>query len=103
MSSGALSRLSGISTISASTDFLLIGLSAIIIGATGGAGKPLLREILASDAFSSVMEYGRHVTPLAYLLEGLPQNKLTQTIVDFDRLDESEVLKNGKWDVVFVT
>ncbi|KAG2143780.1 uncharacterized protein EDB93DRAFT_1154730 [Suillus bovinus] len=74
--------------------------TALILGATGAVGKNLLRELLASDQWSKVGEYGRRVTPEA----DLPQNrgKLEQKTLDFENLQEAG-LKDGRWDVVFVT
>ena len=76
------------------------GKSALIIGATGAVGKNLLRELVASSEFTRVGEYGRRVTPKDNLGEG--SSKLEQKAIDFEKLDEAG-LKDGKWDVVFVT
>ncbi|KAG1874414.1 hypothetical protein F4604DRAFT_1764655 [Suillus subluteus] len=74
--------------------------TALILGATGATGKHLLRELLSSDQWSKVGEYSRRVTPEA----DLPQNrgKLEQKTVNFENL-EAAGLKDGRWDVVFVT
>ncbi|KAG1738967.1 hypothetical protein EDB19DRAFT_1909016 [Suillus lakei] len=74
--------------------------TALIFGATGATGRQLLRELLSSDDWSKVGEYGRRVTPEA----DLPQNrgKLEQKTIDFENL-EAAGLKDGRWDVVFVT
>ncbi|KAG2345892.1 hypothetical protein BDR05DRAFT_95269 [Suillus weaverae] len=74
--------------------------TALILGATGATGRHLLRELLSSTEWSKVGEYGRRVTPEA----DLPQNrgKLEQKTVDFENL-EAAGLKDGRWDVVFVT
>ena len=72
----------------------------MIIGATGAVGKNLLRELVASSEFTRVGEYGRRVTPKDKLGEG--SSKLEQKAIDFEKLDEAG-LKDGKWDVVFVT
>lgn len=76
------------------------GKSALIIGATGAVGKNLLRELVASSEFTRVGEYGRRVTPKDKLGEG--SSKLEQKAIDFEKLEEAG-LKDGKWDVVFVT
>ena len=76
------------------------GKSALIIGATGAVGKNLLRELVASSEFTRVGEYGRRVTPKDKLGEG--SSKVEQKAIDFEKLDEAG-LKDGKWDVVFVT
>lgn len=71
----------------------------MIVGATGATGKHLLRELLASNKFTRVGEFGRRLTPV----DDLPgKEKLQQTVIDFEKLDE-EKLKAGKWDVVFIT
>ncbi|KAG1908087.1 uncharacterized protein F5891DRAFT_1124792 [Suillus fuscotomentosus] len=74
--------------------------TALILGATGATGRFLLRELLANDQWSKVGEYGRRVTPEA----DLPQNrgKLEQKTINFENL-EAAGLKDGRWDVVFVT
>ncbi|KAH9074955.1 hypothetical protein EDB83DRAFT_1883115 [Lactarius deliciosus] len=75
--------------------------SALILGATGQTGRHLLRELVASPTFSRVCEAGRRVTPV----EELPaqaSGKLEQKVIDFERLDEAG-LKDGNWDVVFIT
>ncbi|KAG8221102.1 hypothetical protein J3R82DRAFT_2623 [Butyriboletus roseoflavus] len=77
-----------------------IGKSALLLGGTGAVGKKLLAELLASDEWARVGEYGRHVsaTPQA---QG-PPAKLEQKVIDFEDLGKAE-LKAGRWDVVFVT
>ncbi|KAG0697933.1 hypothetical protein DFH29DRAFT_878356 [Suillus ampliporus] len=74
--------------------------TALVLGATGATGRHLLRELLASNQWSKVGEYGRRVTPEA----DLPQNRgtLEQKAIDFENLDAAG-LKDGRWDVVFVT
>ena len=70
----------------------------MIIGATGATGKNLLREILESDRFTRVGEFGRRVTPT----DNLPgKEKLQQTVIDFENLDRAAI-KSGNWDVVFL-
>jgi oxidoreductase len=75
--------------------------SALILGATGQTGRHLLRELIASPTFTRVCEAGRRVTSTADL-PAQASGKLEQKVIDFERLDESG-LKEGKWDVVFVT
>ncbi len=77
------------------------GKSALILGATGATGKNLLKELLLSPNFSRVGEYGRRVTPLENLPQGV-QGKLEQKTVDFDHI-EGAGLKDGKWDIVYLT
>ncbi|KAI0297452.1 hypothetical protein B0F90DRAFT_1739447 [Multifurca ochricompacta] len=78
--------------------------SALILGATGQTGLHLLRELIASPTFTRVCEAGRRVTPK----EDLPDlgengnDKFEQKVIDFERLEEAE-LKEGNWDVVFIT
>ncbi|KAL1759767.1 hypothetical protein FB107DRAFT_204430 [Schizophyllum commune] len=74
--------------------------SALIIGATGQTGGHLLKELLASPHFSKVGEYGRRVTAPDTLSEG--KEKLEQKTIDFENLSAAG-LKDGKWDVVYVT
>lgn len=74
------------------------GKSALLIGATGATGQHVLKQLLASKDFTRVGEYGRRVTE--NITEG--KEKLEQKTIDFEKL-ESAGLKEGKWDVVFIT
>lgn len=76
-----------------------LGFTALILGATGATGKHLLREILSSDRFTRVGEFGRSLTAE----EKLPvdHSKLDQKVIDFEKLD-SAGLSVGNWDVVFI-
>ncbi|KAI9458374.1 hypothetical protein BJY52DRAFT_1426482 [Lactarius psammicola] len=65
------------------------------------SGRYLLRELIASPTFSRVCEAGRRVTP-AEELPAQASEKLEQKVIDFERLDEAR-LKDGNWDVVFIT
>jgi len=76
------------------------GQSALLIGATGQAGQHVLKELLSSPHFTRVGEYGRKVTSAESIKSGA--DKLEQKVIDFEKLDESG-LKNGQWDVVFIT
>jgi len=76
------------------------GQSALLIGATGAVGKNVLKELLSSTHFTRVGEYGRRVTPLNSITTG--KEKLEQKEIDFEKVDEAG-LKDGKWDVVFIT
>ncbi|KDQ61911.1 hypothetical protein JAAARDRAFT_525851 [Jaapia argillacea MUCL 33604] len=75
-------------------------MSAIIFGATGATGKHVLKEVLASSHFTRVGEYGRRVTDSAQLSGG--KEKLEQKVIDFEKLGDAGI-KEGKWDVVFIT
>jgi len=55
---------------------------------------------LSSPHFTRVGEYGRRLTPSEELTTG--KDKLEQKVIDFERIQESN-LKDGKWDVVFIT
>lgn len=75
------------------------GLSALVFGSTGATGKHVLREVLSSDTFTRVGEYGRRVTST----DNLPnKEKLEQKVINFEKLDATTI-KNGRWDVVFIT
>lgn len=80
--------------------FGIAGKSALVLGATGATGRFLLQELLSSPAYSRVGEYGRRVTAPEAITTG--KEKLEQKTIDFEKLSESG-LKNGKWDVVFIT
>ncbi|KAH0836828.1 hypothetical protein J3R83DRAFT_8604 [Lanmaoa asiatica] len=75
------------------------GKSALLLGGTGAVGKHLLAELLASEEWTRVGEYGRRVS--ATPGRG-PPAKLEQKVINFEDLDKAE-LKAGRWDVVFVT
>ena len=81
-------------------DVLVTGKSALIIGATGQVGGKLLQELLKDPSFTRVGEYGRRVTPAESIQTG--KEKLEQKSIDFEKVEEAG-LKDGKWDVVFVT
>ncbi|KAF8809519.1 hypothetical protein BYT27DRAFT_7337251 [Phlegmacium glaucopus] len=74
--------------------------SALIVGATGQTGRHLLQSLLASPHFTRVGEYGRRVTSPRDITAG--KDKLEQKVIDFEKIQESG-LKQGKWDVVFIT
>lgn len=75
----------------------MTGKSALLLGGTGAVGKQLLAELLASDEWTRVGEYGRRVsTPPS------TQTKLEQKVIDFEDLGKAN-MKAGRWDVVFVT
>jgi len=74
--------------------------TALILGATGQTGRYLLQDLLASNRFTKVAEYGRRVTDKDQIKTGA--DKLEQKVIDFEKLSESG-LKDGKWDVVFIT
>jgi len=76
------------------------GQTALLVGASGQTGQYLLKHLLASPSFSKVSEYGRRVTDLESISKG--KEKLEQKVIDFEKLGESG-LKDGKWDVVFIT
>lgn len=78
----------------------LAGKSALLVGATGATGRYVLKELLASQQFTRVGEYGRRTTPLDQITAG--KEKLEQKTIDFKKLENSG-LKDGKWDVVFIT
>lgn len=78
------------------------GKSALIIGATGAVGKHVLRQLVASKEYHRVGEYGRRVTPKDQLGDSESVKKLEQKAIDFDKVEEAG-LKDGKWDVVFIT
>jgi oxidoreductase len=77
------------------------GKSALLLGGTGAVGKKLLAELLASDEWTRVGEYGRRVTAPSADADAAP-SKLEQKTIDFEALDGAG-LKDGRWDVVFVT
>jgi len=76
----------------------MTGQSALLIGATGQVGGHLLKELLASEHFTKVGEYGRRLTQ--DVTAG--KDKLEQKVIDFDKIQPGE-WAHSKWDVVFVT
>ncbi|KAG9040802.1 Protein fmp52, mitochondrial [Tulasnella sp. UAMH 9824] len=75
--------------------------SVLLLGATGATGKHLLRDLLASNHFSRVVEAGRRVTPTESLQDAAGKEKLTQKTIDFEKLEESG-LKDEKADVIVI-
>lgn len=67
-------------------------MKALVIGATGLVGKLITEKLLGNTSFDSVQIFVRRTT-------GLVHNKLTETIVDFDRFDTWKT--NLKGDVLF--
>jgi N-acetyl-gamma-glutamylphosphate reductase len=76
--------------------------TALILGSTGQTGRHLLRELITCPTYTRVCEAGRRVTPAEDLAALQGREKLEQKVVDFERLDEAG-LKEGQWDVVFIT
>jgi len=93
---GIISGFQRISTLRVNVS----GKSAVILGATGQTGRYVLRNLLASSEFTRVAEYGRRVTPADQITIG--KEKLEQKVIDFEKIEESG-LKDGKWDVVYIT
>ncbi|KAG8918136.1 Protein fmp52, mitochondrial, partial [Tulasnella sp. 417] len=75
--------------------------SVLLLGATGATGKHLLRDLLASNHFSRVVEAGRRVTPAESLQDAAGKEKLTQKTIDFEKLEESG-LKDEKVDAIVI-
>ncbi len=65
-------------------------------------GKHVLRDLLASNDFTRVVEAGRRVTSADVIAGYKGKEKLSQKIIDFERLDESG-LKDENVDVVLIT
>lgn len=93
-------KLRKVSPVLYSNSIILAPKTALIIGATGQAGRVLLRELLASNHFTKVGEYGRSVTPTSDITVG--KEKLEQKVINFDKLEEAG-LQDGRWDVVYIT
>jgi oxidoreductase len=79
-----------------------IGLTALILGATGQTGRHLLRELLESPKYTRVLEVGRRVTPQEQLPESTI-HKLEQRVINFEKLDEARLGEGPGYDVVYVT
>ncbi len=67
-------------------------MKAIVLGATGMVGAALLKQLLASDEYTSVSIFVRRPTHLKHA-------KLTEFVVDFDNIDSWKNLIQG--DVLF--
>lgn len=59
-----------------------------------------MQEVLASPAFTRVGEYGRRVTCLDKITTG--RDKLEQKVIDYEQIEKME-LREGRWDVIFIT
>jgi len=78
------------------------GRSALLLGATGATGSYVLQELLASSHFTRVIEVGRRVTSPDVLANTPGKEKLTQKVVDFEKIDQAG-LKGENADVVIIT
>ncbi|KIP02266.1 hypothetical protein PHLGIDRAFT_122614 [Phlebiopsis gigantea 11061_1 CR5-6] len=76
-----------------------VELTALVLGATGATGRHILNEVLLSERFTRVGEYGRSLTPETKLPQ--TKGKLEQKKIDFENLDQA-AWKQGNWDVVFI-
>ncbi|CAG7848070.1 SubName: Full=Uncharacterized protein {ECO:0000313/EMBL:CCA71840.1} [Serendipita indica DSM 11827] len=74
--------------------------SAALFGATGATGKHILKELLSNKEITKVGEYGRRVTALDSLKD-VDTSKLHQKVVDFEKIEEDQDLKQG-WDIVYI-
>jgi uncharacterized protein YbjT (DUF2867 family) len=66
--------------------------AAIVIGATGLVGKQLVKQLLDDQQFEKVVVFVRRST-------GIPNNKLEEHLIDFDKPEEWKYLVKG--DVLF--
>ncbi|KAF7370996.1 Oxidoreductase HTATIP2 [Mycena sanguinolenta] len=76
------------------------GKTCLILGATGQVGSTLMKELVASNVFTKIGEFGRKNTPLDKLPPG-GKDKVEQHVIDFEKL-EAAGMKEGKWDVIFI-
>lgn len=67
-------------------------MKALVIGATGATGKDLVNLLLQDNFYSDVVIFVRHST-------GTVHDKLTERIIDFDKLDE--IAEFIKGDILF--
>ncbi len=74
----------------------------MLIGATGATGKHVLRELLACDDFTQVIEAGRRVTSAEIIADYKGKEKLKQKIIDFENLSDAG-LKEDNIDVLLIT
>jgi oxidoreductase len=89
----------------ASTKIASPAKSALILGATGAVGGPLLAALLAAPEYSRVREAGRRVTPADALPAGAAASgKLEQHTVDYEKVlaGDRQGLDEAPWDVVFI-
>jgi nucleoside-diphosphate-sugar epimerase len=81
--------------------------SALVLGATGAVGGPLLAALLAAPGYSRVRDAGRRVTSTDALPAGAAASgKLEQRTVDYEKMlagDRRQGLDEAPWDVVFIT
>ena len=66
--------------------------TALVIGATGATGKPLVQQLLANDDFGRVVVFVRKALPT-------PHPKLVQHVIDFDDVASWQAQVEG--DVLF--
>jgi len=77
------------------------GETVLLLGATGATGKHVLRELLANNHFTRVVEAGRRVTASEAVAALAGKEKLVQKTIDFENLQESG-LADEKADVVVI-
>lgn len=83
--------------------------NAIIFGATGAVGKPLLSELLKSPSYSQVHAFVRR--PFKESSEYKNESKLQEHIIDFENLiketgdanPEAQSIKNVAAEAVYIT
>ncbi|KAG8882238.1 Protein fmp52, mitochondrial [Tulasnella sp. 332] len=83
------------------SDAAKTGESVLLLGATGAVGRHVLRELLASNHWTRVVEAGRRVTAEDVLQGVVGKEKLVQKTIDFEKLDVCG-LKDEKADVVVI-
>ena len=62
--------------------------TAILFGASGLVGGHCLEELLKHEAYCQIVSFGRRALPLQH-------PKLTQYIVDFEKLEEHQAVIKG--------
>lgn len=67
-------------------------MKALVIGATGATGKPLVEELLKDSNYTEVVVFVRHST-------GITDSKLTEFSIDFSNIEAFSEKING--DVLF--
>lgn len=85
------------------------GKSAIIFGATGAVGKPLLSELLSSSHYSQIHAFVRR--PFKEASDFKNEAKLQEHIIDFEKLiketgdanTEAQSIKNVDAEAVYIT
>nr|CAH8850349.1 unnamed protein product [Trichobilharzia regenti] len=75
---------------------IMVSLRAFVVGCTGETGKALIKALAKDSRYSSVKLIQRRETEVDYGSEATEiENRFTQIVIDFDRLDDYKEVFQG--------